>query len=302
MSIKIYDGYKVTLKDDAIWPLWDMLDDVTQKIRALADKTCGEQIVYEAISEHDRYVLGMRSGLRKDVKDPARDATQSVIEKKGMNIRLALSLVASDMHARACDVKRTNLRDPEIDYSCSIALVRDGKDLLAIIYTEHQMFQDIWSAAPGVEPWPYWNNSDRPDDLTEEQWDQRAKSWERALNGYGPAGEAGIIKEVIPIGWTPKMGFLGNAMEEARKIGLVLEEKGLTPALRADTLAKETVFNEKMKELCPEAKDIKGFLTQEYEKAVKWIKENPEVAKAKASEYQPKLDPVAKLFDQAMKA
>ena len=43
---------------------------------------------------------------------------------------------------------------------------------------------------PGVSEWGYWDNTDRPDELTEQQWEQRRNDWQ--VVDYGPAVETAL--------------------------------------------------------------------------------------------------------------
>lgn len=43
---------------------------------------------------------------------------------------------------------------------------------------------DAFEAMPEVEAYGYWNSSDRPDGVTEGEWDERRAFWDRVLPGF----------------------------------------------------------------------------------------------------------------------
>jgi hypothetical protein len=113
--------------------------------------------------------------------------------------------VVIDLSSRAKDIAKTKTRDPDADVSCEACVRRYG---LALLYTENEEMRKAWESLefegePVVKPWPYWNNTDKPDDLTDEEWDRRGKDCDEALGGHGclaPA-ECGLSRILVPVGW-----------------------------------------------------------------------------------------------------
>ena len=86
-------------------------------------------------------------------------------------------------------------RVPLLDLTFSYTVMDDPADpgwLYATLYTEQPVFEQVWLETPGVEAFPYWNNSDRPDELTEAAWDERRDIWERVLPGWTPPARIGL--------------------------------------------------------------------------------------------------------------
>ena len=90
------------------------------------------------------------------------------------------------------------LRVPAVfDLVFSVAFVADvvGSEwTYALLYTDRQELEGVWAATPGVEPWPWWDNTDGPDDVTEAEWDERGDVWRRVL-GDDPPGHVGCSWE-----------------------------------------------------------------------------------------------------------
>jgi len=83
---------------------------------------------------------------------------------------------------------------PVIDLAFSVAFLTDPADdrdvpewTYAVLYTDRAEFQQVWEATPGVQPWPYWNNTDAPGDVEPSEWDERAMTWKRVLGQQRPS-------------------------------------------------------------------------------------------------------------------
>ncbi len=93
-------------------------------------------------------------------------------------------------------VRETQHRDPAYDWSAEACFYVDGSALYATFYAEQPSYQTLWEAAPGVEPWPYWNNTDRPPEVSAREWAHRAAVWRRVLPGV-PV-EEGLHAMLVP--------------------------------------------------------------------------------------------------------
>lgn len=61
--------------------------------------------------------------------------------------------------------------------------------ILVRAYTQRAEMAEAFSAMDDVEPYSYWNNSDAPDRLTEEDWAEREAAWARVVPGHGAPAE-----------------------------------------------------------------------------------------------------------------
>lgn len=57
----------------------------------------------------------------------------------------------------------------------------------ALLYTQREEYLAEWERTPGVEPWPYWNNTDPPEGVCEREWEYRNGVWDRVLGRVAPA-------------------------------------------------------------------------------------------------------------------
>ena len=79
------------------------------------------------------------------------------------------------------EMKRTQQRLPLVDTLFSITIFPLDDYFLGIVYTEHDTWYFQWLEQENVEDYAYWNNSDKPDKLTDEEWDERYKNWSKVL-------------------------------------------------------------------------------------------------------------------------
>lgn len=121
-----------------------------------------------------------------------------------------------------------------LDLAMSVAFVSDpagGDWTYALLYCDAGELAAVWESTAGVEPWPYWDNADSPDGLSEHQWSERGAAWDRALGRCSPA-EVGIT-------WTMPQDELCHAARRGRSDGgwltidAVLDAAGRLPAIGA---------------------------------------------------------------------
>ena len=107
-------------------------------------------------------------------------------------------------------------------YQCNVVFLRSQTKTLALFYGE-DVFRKIWELYPQVQPYGYWNNTDMPDDVTEEEWDKRHQDWSEAFSGSSSwvpseAGWSVNLAEGQP--WLPldeeTMAFVPTREQRAR--------------------------------------------------------------------------------------
>lgn len=109
--------------------------------------------------------------------------------------------IADRVMARTHEAIQTSgRRNPAFDLSCDIVLLRDhGADgaLYALLYTEHAPYRRTWESMDAVAWFGYWNSTERPDDLTEAEWDARRDTWARLLPRFDPPAIRGLSWSLI---------------------------------------------------------------------------------------------------------
>jgi len=83
---------------------------------------------------------------------------------------------------RILDMGRTDTRDPEVDTNFDVVICEDGNNAVLLSFTEHhEWFMDLLSL-PGAEDFSFWDGTDRPEDISEEDWATRRRTYERILS------------------------------------------------------------------------------------------------------------------------
>lgn len=175
--------------------------------------------------------------------------------------------------------------DSDYDFKSNLCLFPIRGKILAMFFSQHQRFTDVWNSFDEVSEYNYWNNTDKPDELTDEQWERRRKDWDTALPGIGIPSENGFIIEFTK--GFPSL-FDMKLKENAHKYIDSLEK-------RATDYARQMVFGERYEQ------NTKGLneeplslLTDMYIETNKWLKteEGKVLIDKKAEELKEQLIPV----------
>lgn len=78
-------------------------------------------------------------------------------------------------------------REPEVDYDFQIGILPHDGALYGILHTEQRAWRKDWFAEDLVEPMPYWNGTDGPEDMSEADWDARGRLWDAIMPSGIPA-------------------------------------------------------------------------------------------------------------------
>lgn len=96
------------------------------------------------------------------------------------------------------DIERTNTRNPEYDFGFDVTFIPTETKILTLIYTEQLEYINIFNSFLDVHPYPYYNNIDKPSNISESEWESRSLEWDNALNPYDiPSLQGFSIKCVV---------------------------------------------------------------------------------------------------------
>ena len=159
MSTKLHHGFRVpqlvTLVDVQLW--WRKLSDQLELVREAAIR---KLLTEETLLYFDCDALGIPR------------------EKPECTPRFAALMHISDKIEAAI---HSATRSPGYDFEFSVALLPSAHGTLALVFTECSELFDAFGKSELVAPYPYWNSHDRPDDLTDAEWDERGATWGAAL-------------------------------------------------------------------------------------------------------------------------
>lgn len=184
MSVKIYRGFVIDPAFGTVQGLHHLVSEFRAEVKPLAKRYLLAAFIKDAVTEFDRRHVGLNS--QNPDKSPCSHAWSAMLEAQG-------------------DLK-DGRRHPQYDASCSLALLPhpDGR-ILGIMYTENDPWLELWAAKPGISEYNYWDNTDRPDDLTAEEWRTRREDWGAVLLNHPGAVPArcGFTADIHDEGFPP---------------------------------------------------------------------------------------------------
>lgn len=176
MSTKVYNGLRLT-------------------IDGLAD-------LHEKVTEWRKTVAKLQ--YEHDAKTTARLAAFKIDDfaMKDEIVYGAAWAVSWEIDERRREVEKTKRRDPLVDTEFTLVVMPypAGNMVLGIAYSEQQDWLKQFKDLPWVEEYAYWNNTDRPDEVTDEEWEAREKAWNEVTKAdpLDRPGASGFTVECLP--------------------------------------------------------------------------------------------------------
>lgn len=171
MSTKIPHGYRLAQSAD----LWQFLDDLRTTLNPMRDRLDAAQLASHATMILDNAQFGLPSPIK-----PEHDLGAEFPP---------LFRAWHSYEAEQATLKSTDLMADPNRFDLSIGREPATGRIMLLRFCEQQPLIDLFEAMSEVEPYPYWNNTDRPDELTQEEWDARGAEWDRLVHD-GPAAES----------------------------------------------------------------------------------------------------------------
>jgi len=121
-------------------------------------------------------------------------------------------------------IKETQRRDPRVDFEFKVFVLPFEGRIYGIASSEQGEWVDVLKKQDWVEDWSYWNNSDRPKGIPQEEWDERSRVWHDVL-AQSPAmlpSGCGLIADLSDSTYLPMapdvLPFVPSVEERARRI------------------------------------------------------------------------------------
>jgi hypothetical protein len=159
MSTKIYNGFKFA--DPNLSVIHRHIMDWRNELRPLHQKAANMFVAEIAINIFDgeRMRPGSQTG-----KTPLMDAITTLWDQQA-------------------EVKKTQRRNPLVDFEFTLSLLPFEGQVFGITYTEQREWQRIWMAKPFIIDFAYWDNTDPPEELPDAEWEERGRVWGTVLDG-----------------------------------------------------------------------------------------------------------------------
>lgn len=183
MSTKIHDGYKVLMDFD---DLYRYLQAFSVKANEIGFALYCRQVFKMAVSEFDKVTLGQAShedeqGKRRNL---VAEAQMAILERQNK-------------------IETTSLRDPQVDFECKILLFPiEPFVFLCRVFSEHTAYEEEFVKGKNIWSFNYWNNTDRPSFVSEQEWHIREREWDKAFDlSRGEQGGSLVYKAVPNRTW-----------------------------------------------------------------------------------------------------
>lgn len=177
MSTKIYNGYRIKAKN--FEEVWSMLNGKREDILALYN----QKIIKEKLNVCLRILF-----INLLNKNPTQQ------------------LDVSALHLAHPDEK-----DPETEKVEPLEILIYPQKIrghfLCNIWSNDNIAQSIQTWCPQIESYGYWDNTDRPDEITARAWRQRRDDWKKAVPGYS-FNVCGLKMEFLVDYLIPSLNFI----------------------------------------------------------------------------------------------
>lgn len=153
MSIEISHGYRIWLRNPL--PFLRAVAAVVAPVRDLLDATLYAQIVADLVDRHDHGTYQFVESLKLD----ALHEFETLVQQ---------GPVDSVFH-----------HPHSFDLDLGYLPLEPGPDrwMYALVHCQRQEYRDAFATIPGVQRFTYWTGSDRPSDVTAQQWTERREAW-----------------------------------------------------------------------------------------------------------------------------
>lgn len=174
MSTKIYDGFRLRT------PSIRALNAILQTAREQLSERCQE----EFLEMYGQYVAAYADARIAGIKITAQvgrkryDRMPEYVDATTFPSGIAWQ----EFWDAQSNIRLTHERNPSYDFECEISLYPGSPWTFAIIYSEpSRAYRDVWAEIPGVEPYAYWDNTDKPEELSSRAWKRRGDQWNKRL-------------------------------------------------------------------------------------------------------------------------
>lgn len=174
MSTKIYDGLKFKAK--TIEELFPKIMELRKNVQNIVKKNYYRCIGNTVTFIIDEELLGKRTNSS---------------EKHS-----PLSLAINSIDERRNHLKKTGIRDPEVDFDFSIVLFIHETGIYGIPFCDNKDILQSFLDMDLATPFGYWDNVDPDEECSEEEWEVRKKVWSDLIPGYEPTCNYGLTAEI----------------------------------------------------------------------------------------------------------
>jgi hypothetical protein len=206
MSTKIYEGFQVSDLDYR--QLHEEFVSLGEDARSQAEREFVGWFARTLVENNDHEAWRTRLGMQSDGPTTYFQVMELYRER--------VKKIRAEMR-----------RDPEVDweFTVSFAPTDDGR-WLGIPFCEKSSLIDLLKSRAWYGEYAYWNNTDRPDGVTEEEWESRRSEWDRVLGSGIPARHMASFQFVcdMDLGAARLDDIVSSAPGDDERVQKVIEE------------------------------------------------------------------------------
>lgn len=180
MSTKIYDAF--VAKGKGISELYPELLRLQELACRVSRRTFTQNLAREACRMADA-----NAASRAGVYEKAREEFKRPLSSAWLR----------QVREYAEDNKEGRI---SVDYDARLALIPKGKDTFLKLHTFNPEIAKIFSDMEKrgeIEDFSYWNNSDPPSGISQEEWSGRKGTWEELLKGASFMSERALMFDLV---------------------------------------------------------------------------------------------------------
>lgn len=208
MSTKIYDGCRFKNNPKNLYEVKDILNKFKEKALKYYQEKYNKLFASIFYSIFDEAVLYKKVSHRflgfKNRKEEDRYFNKYELHSIFDEIRIYENSYLRQLITEDIDNKSKVFRNQldrfhpysEYDFYCSVMLFPSKNNLLALVITEDEEVKEMFVEMEEIEEYPYWDNTDRPDNMTDKEWEKRRDEWDKTI-GYKRLSEVGFQYNII---------------------------------------------------------------------------------------------------------
>lgn len=226
MSTKIYNGIK--FKTNKFHEIYEKLNDFYETYDAFYKERTDNYVAYLFFHKLDRILL---------------DKKEDIIDKKQFLTNI-FNETMNEYNVEYEKFLKEDYRNTLLDKSLVIRIYVYKKDIYGFVGGENDRIIDKFKEFCDVEDFSYWNNTDKPDEITQEEWDKRENIWEKLYKvAKSDLENISIIYNYDNKHYIPKLDDMFNNNNLSKRIEELVELDYINKEFQNNESDKKNMFS-----------------------------------------------------------
>lgn len=194
MSTKIYRGKR--LQDMSVYQLNQFYKNVRHEMLTAAKREYYKFVVKIA---HEIYVYLMTNQYPGHYDINLKEVDEKAADFKSNAIHLLdyARETANRIVKKTSDAVFVYDSEDDADFDVNMVVIPINDKTLCMPYASNNTLYELLIKRPEITEYAYWNNVDQPDNISEEEWEQRKTDWDEALPGAGIPKNNGMVLHLV---------------------------------------------------------------------------------------------------------